>query len=473
MAERDDDQFDSYWDPATPSYPDHDLTHGRERILASLIALVSYLEQLTTRGFFIDNQPIPTFLVLPLRQLHEFIFQVCVLIYQTQFSFYASAPRHLPRRSDMQRLVNRRFHPHISQYQWHCARETFLPRQADILASAYISFDNAMEAVLSGLSPYSQNSFDHLMSLFISLSPSTPNHTRPQSPFDQTVTSTSTTLSSNPNGAESWGTPLLSLAPSPPPLLPNLYTNTETNNDMQSSAITSNFTNPDGTITPYCENCECYGHSSSIANHDMLLFNIQDSAPQIIDTLPNQSNDEWEIACPPSSIENNSCASSEIIHNRRTYSEVTKSPPSTVALPETEHASTSIPKLLLRKKMSNQHMAPRPDSPLHIGTWQSAAVNAYLNQERPSSPPPGFDKKSNENWFIRPKHKVIHSFGKFCAWCRKRTHLVQSCPKLRNLTCWLCKRKGHIFRFCPDRIIPPRFQHKGIKRSFSKMNNSE
>lgn len=45
---------------------------------------------------------------------------------------------------------------------------------------------------------------------------------------------------------------------------------------------------------------------------------------------------------------------------------------------------------------------------------------------------------------------------------------VQTFPKLQHLTFRFRKRKGHILRFCPDRVIPNRFQKKGIKCSFNE-----
>ena len=43
--------------------------------------------------------------------------------------------------------------------------------------------------------------------------------------------------------------------------------------------------------------------------------------------------------------------------------------------------------------------------------------------------------------------------GKGCSFCHSESHWIKDCPKIKEVTCHKCNKKGHLARFCKNKKV--------------------
>lgn len=104
--ETEDDSWDDYWDPSLSSLENnHD--NGRDKILDTLLCIHHFFRhkmyEMTSR----TPSVVSSVKYKVLYQLGMFIYQVIMLAMQAKFSFFTNKIRHLPRRQDLAKIINR------------------------------------------------------------------------------------------------------------------------------------------------------------------------------------------------------------------------------------------------------------------------------------------------------------------------------------------------------------------------------
>lgn len=102
----DDDSLDGYWNPSFNNL-ENEVDFGRDRILEIIMVIYHYLREklgtMAAHGSSISKSVEYKNLLF----LNNFLYHSTVLALQAKFSFYTTAPRHLPRRSSLAQVIER------------------------------------------------------------------------------------------------------------------------------------------------------------------------------------------------------------------------------------------------------------------------------------------------------------------------------------------------------------------------------